>query len=39
LDLEALALEEQGIWVYWKIREPRAAEQRKLLGQKYFDKS
>jgi len=39
LDLEALALEEPGTWVHWKIREPRAAELKKLLRQKYFNKT
>jgi hypothetical protein len=39
LDLEALALEEPGMWVHWKIKEPRAAELQKILRQKYFHTS
>ncbi|MEM3551540.1 MAG: hypothetical protein QXV01_10675, partial [Candidatus Bathyarchaeia archaeon] len=36
IDLEALGLEEPGMWVHWKIKEPRAEEMRRILRAKYF---
>lgn len=36
LNLEALGLEEPGMWVHWKIKEPRVAELQAILRQKYF---
>lgn len=39
LDLEALALEEPGMWGHWKIKEPRAEQMQKILRQRYFGSS
>lgn len=39
LDLAALALEEPGMWVQWKVKEPRAEQMRKIFGKRYFGSS
>jgi hypothetical protein len=36
LDLKALESEEPGMWVHWKIKEPRAEEMQNLFREKYF---